>query len=66
LEAYRKRQQAAAAAKAAAEAGGEAAEAAAAARVAFEGAISEAFEPALKHYVSEEQKEVSFEYAWSS
>lgn len=58
LEAYRKRQQAAAAAKAAAEAGQEAAEAAAAARVAFEGSISDAFEGALRFYVSEEQREV--------
>jgi hypothetical protein len=72
LEAFRKRQQSAAAAKAAAaaaaataadgggEGGGAAldAAAAAAARGAFEGAISEAFEGALKFYVSEEQKEV--------
>ena len=72
LEAFRKKQQAAAAAKqqeqqqggsagGTAGAGGgepEAAAAAAAASVSFEGAISEAFEDALKHYVAEEQKEV--------
>ncbi|KAI8462913.1 MAG: subunit of GARP complex [Monoraphidium minutum] len=70
LEAFRKRQQAAAAAKAAAAAaaasgedgssGGapDAAAVAAAARGAFEGAISEAFEGALKFYVTEEQKEL--------
>lgn len=74
LEAFRKKQQAAAAAAAAsaaaaaqqqadagsssAAAGGSAEAAAAAARVAFEGAISEAFEDSLKYYVAEEQKEV--------
>lgn len=50
--------QAAEAAKAAAAVSGEEAAAAAATRGAFEGAISEAFEPALKHYVSQEQREV--------
>jgi hypothetical protein len=68
LEAFRKRQQSVAAKAAAAVAGdadGEGgglatpeAAAAAAARGAFEGAISEAFEGALKFYVTEEQKEV--------
>lgn len=70
LEAFRKKQQAVAAASkeqgAAAGAAGEEgssssgadAAAAAAARVAFEGAISEAFEDALKYYIAEEQKEV--------
>eukprot|EP00879_Flechtneria_rotunda_P008030 GHRR01008412.1.p1 GENE.GHRR01008412.1~~GHRR01008412.1.p1 ORF type:complete len:961 (+),score=374.37 GHRR01008412.1:225-3107(+) len=73
LEAFRKKQQAAAAAKqqqqqqtaadGTAHAGGSEtvgpdAAAAAAAHVAFEGAISEAFEDALKYYVAEEQKEL--------
>ena len=68
LEAFRRRQQAAQAAAAAGDGGaagaGGAPEpdggdvAAAAARGAFEGAISEAFEGALKFYVAEEQREV--------
>ncbi len=76
LEAFRKRQQAAKSAAAAAGGedggvsgggGGDAAAvaAAAAARGAFEGAISEAFEGALKFYVSEEQKEVRWRFTFA-